>query len=158
SGQQVREIIGDSLGLGDRAGVVDIASALVGRVPGLDVSPAALPGGSASMRVRGSQSILGSNEPLVVIDGIPIDNTVFTSAAQRFGLGGFDYGNPLGDFDLADVASVRVLSGPEASARFGGRGSNGVLLITTKTGVDGPILTAGATYANAGGSALRLPA
>jgi TonB-dependent SusC/RagA subfamily outer membrane receptor len=157
-GPRVREIVGDSLGLGDRAGLFDIASALVGRVPGLDVSPASLSGGSASMRVRGPQSILGSNEPLVVIDGIPIDNTVFTSAAQRFGLGGFDYGNPLGDFDLADVASVRVLSGPEASALFGGRGSNGVLLITTKTGAEGPGFTTGVTYGNAGGSALRLPA
>ena len=52
------------------------------------------------------------------LDGVPLDNTVFASSAQRFGLGGFDYGSPLGDLDLSTIASINFLSGPQAAARY----------------------------------------
>jgi len=117
----------------DLSGTVDLGSALAGRFAGLRVSTAS-PGGSAQLTLRGARSILGSSQPLFVVDGIQLDNTVFASAAQRFGLGGFDYGSPLADVDLASIASIRILSPGEAAAGYGGRGANGVVIVTTKAG------------------------
>ncbi|MEO7085776.1 MAG: TonB-dependent receptor plug domain-containing protein, partial [Gemmatimonadaceae bacterium] len=128
----------DTLMLGDLAGAVDLPSALVGRFAGLSVLTPNVLGGSPSAIYRGPRSVLGTSQPLVVLDGIPLDNTSFSSSAQRFGQGGFDYGSTLGDLDLSTIASVQFLTGPQAAARFGGRAANGVLVITSKDGVDGP--------------------
>ena len=124
----------NAIELDDAAGVGTLSSVLVGRVAGLRVSPASVPGGSAQLVFRGPRSALGSNQPLFVVDGLPMTSTVFASAAQRFGLGGFDYGSPIDDIDLASVESVRFLSAGEAAAAYGGRGANGVVLVTTKVG------------------------
>ena len=155
--QRVAETSSDTANLGATAGTVDLASALAGRVPGLDVRPAGVIGGSALLLHRGPHSILGSNQPLYVVDGLPVDNTVFASAAQRFGAGGFDYGSPLGDLDIADVASVRFLSASEAGALFGGRAANGVVSVTTKNGLGGPRIGVSASYQRTGETFSRLP-
>lgn len=123
---------GENVQPDESAGPVDIASAIAGRIPSLLVSSSSVPGGSALLQYRGPRSLLSSGQPLFVVDGMVVDNTVFTSGAQRFGAGGFDYGSPVADLDLANVSSVDFLGGAEAAARYGGRGANGVMYITTR--------------------------
>lgn len=155
--RHVDEALSDTANLGGIAGTVDLASALAGRVPGLDVRPASVLGGSALLLHRGPHSILGSNQPMYVVDGLPVDNTVFASAAQRFGAGGFDYGSPLADLDLADVESIKFLSASEAGAAFGGRAANGVVSITTKSGKGGPHIAVSASYQRVNESFVQIP-
>lgn len=140
TGQIVRRatIQADTADFTHVAGAQDLVSALAGRVSGLVVSPLSTLGGTAASYYRGPRSIIGTSEPLFIVDGLPVDNTVFSSLAQRFGQGGFDYGSPLADFDLANIASYRFVSGPEASALYGGRGANGVVIVTTKRGAGRP--------------------
>jgi len=147
----------DSVDLSESAGAIDLASVLAGRFEGLAVSTASVFGGSPSLMNRGPRSILGSNQPLFVVDGVPVDNTVFASSAQRFGAGGFDYGSPLGDVNLSEVSAISFLSPAEASARYGGRGANGVVLISTKNGSDGPRFGVAASYQSSSGPFVRLP-
>ncbi|MDB4916694.1 MAG: TonB-dependent outer membrane protein SusC/RagA [Gemmatimonadetes bacterium] len=123
----------DSSILTDLAGQTDLATALAGRLAGLDVRGATILGGSSSMIARGPKSIFGLTQPLVVVNGILIDNSNITTASQRSGTGGFDYGSSIGDLNLEDIASVSLLTGPAAAFRFGGRGANGVLVVTTKS-------------------------
>ena len=125
---------GENVQPDESAGPVDIASAIAGRIPSLLVSSSSVPGGSALLQYRGPRSLLSSGQPLFVVDGMVVDNTVFTSGAQRFGAGGFDYGSPISDLDLANVSSVDFIGGAEAAARYGGRGANGVMSITTRRG------------------------
>lgn len=140
----------------DLSGTVDLGSVLAGRFAGLRVSTAS-PGGSAQLTLRGARSILGSNQPLFVVDGVQLDNTVFASAAQRFGLGGFDYGSALADVDLASIASINLLSPGQAAAQYGGRGANGVVIVTTKTGSGALPFAISATQQVTRESYLRLP-
>ena len=124
----------DSSAFTEAPGPVGLGEALAGRVAGLTVSSDAALGGSSSLVLRGPRTLVGSNQPLVVVDGTPLDNTSFTTAAQRFGFGGFDYGSGTQDINLGDIASVRVVDGVAAAALYGARGANGVILVTTKTG------------------------
>ncbi len=106
---------------------------LSGRVSGLDIKQNNTLGGSVNVVLRGNKSISGSNQALFVVDGIPYDNTAVASAGgQRGGRGGYDYGNTAADINPDDIESVTVLKGPAASALYGSRGFNGVILITTK--------------------------
>lgn len=109
-------------------------SALSSKVAGLQVnSPSGNLGGSQRILIRGANSVTGENQPLFVIDGIPMDNSGFnTSDAQR-GAGGIDFGSTINDINPNDIESVTVLKGP-AAALYGSRASNGVVLIKTKTG------------------------
>ena len=115
------------------ANPLDVISALAGRIPGLVVTGATA-GGSARMEWRGPRSLAGATQPLVVVDGVPVRNGSTTSATQAFGLGGFDYGTPVQDIALDDIASITLLSGPSAVALHGSRAANGILSITTKQG------------------------
>jgi TonB-dependent SusC/RagA subfamily outer membrane receptor len=124
----------DSTAFDETAGPVDVVGALAGLVVGLHVTTAATLGGSEPAVLRGYRSILGSNQPLFVVDGIPVENSAFVLPGQPFGLGGFDYGTAVQDLNPSDVATVRVLRGPEAAALYGGRGANGVVEISTKNG------------------------
>jgi TonB-dependent SusC/RagA subfamily outer membrane receptor len=141
----------------DGAGPIDPASALVARIPGLVVTPASQ-GGSAYMVFRGARSIAGPTQPLVVVDGIVIDNTSHTTALQQFGLGGFDYGTPLQDIALDDIGTVTLLHGATAVPLYGSRAANGVMFITTRPGgsMRGFDVTASVRYF--GESHGRLPA
>jgi TonB-dependent SusC/RagA subfamily outer membrane receptor len=123
----------DSTAFMDVAGTTDLPSALAGRLAGAEVQSAATPGGSSSVVVRGPHTIIGSAQPLYVVDGIPLDNSNVTTLAQASGQGGFDYGSGIGDLNLEDVASVQLLRGPSAALQYGGRAANGVVLITTRS-------------------------
>ena len=112
---------------------------LEGRVAGVQVVEASgEPGANVSVRIRGGTSITASNEPLYVIDGIPISNDNVTPG----GAGQTSNGparNPLTLLNPNDIASISVLKDASATAIYGSRGANGVILITTKDGVDGRV-------------------
>ena len=116
----------------------DALSALSGKVAGLDVISSSKLGGSSRILIRGANSIMGENQPLIVLDGIPMDNQDFNNnAANGFGgdangFGGYDNGNMLNDINPEDIESMSVLKGP-AAAIYGSRASNGVIVITTKS-------------------------
>ncbi len=113
--------------------VAGIDQALQGKVAGMDVtSNNGQPGGGISVRIRGNSSINAGNQPLYVIDGIPVIAGDFSSGAY----GGMDF-NAISDLNPNDIASVQVLKDAAASAIYGSRASNGVVLITTKRGSAG---------------------
>ncbi len=115
-------------------GPTDFVSALAGKHPALNVTSASGPGASATIMFRGPRSLAGNIQPLVVVDGVPVDNQPFTTNSQRFGLGGFDYGSPLNDISPDDIASYELLDQATASLLYGSRAANGVLRLTTKSG------------------------
>ncbi|WP_026473327.1 SusC/RagA family TonB-linked outer membrane protein [Alkaliflexus imshenetskii] len=110
--------------------VANVAQALSGRMAGVHVAATSgRPGGNVLMAIRGRSSIAAGNDPLVVIDGVPISNTqdLFnTNIGQGF--------SPLANLNPDDIASIDVLKDAAAAAIYGSRGSNGVILITTKKG------------------------
>lgn len=110
---------------------------LAGRVAGvvLTTTPSG-PGAGVRVIIRGNNSLSGNNQPLYVVDGIPIDNTGVGSA-NGSGTANYrrtDYGTGISDINPDDIASVTVLKGPNAAALYGSRASNGVIIITTKKG------------------------
>src|SRR6185312_15436161 len=105
--------------LTDVLGWDDVPSALAGRVPGFVVRGSESPGGSSAVTYRGPRSLLLQSQPLYVLDGLILDNTSYTSAAERFGLGGFDYGVPLADVNISNIASWKLLSSGDAVAQYG---------------------------------------
>lgn len=109
------------------------------KVAGVEVTSPGTQGGSVAIRIRGSASITGNNEPLYVIDGVPIPSRNRGSDAN----GGWDYGSTISDLNADDVASITVLKGPNAAALYGSEAANGAVIITTKHGVnsDGKIQT-----------------
>jgi TonB-dependent SusC/RagA subfamily outer membrane receptor len=113
-------------------------SALQGKVAGLNVSgTAGAPGSSTRVVLRGGSSIGGNNQALIVVDGVPIDNTNQLGGQGPGGtstLSAIDFGNRGNDINPDDVESVTVLKGPAASVLYGSRASNGALIITTKSG------------------------
>lgn len=139
------------------AGPVDLVSALAGRHAALHVTSAATPGASSRLVYRGARSFAANVQPLVVVDGVPVDNTGFASMTQRFGLGGFDYGNPLQDVAIDDIDNVYLLDPVTAASRYGSRAANGVLVVSTKTGRAITGLSVSATARITGASAYRLP-
>jgi TonB-linked SusC/RagA family outer membrane protein len=121
-------------------------NALQGRVAGVDVtSTSGVPGASSSITIRGVSSISGSNSPLFVVDGLPIDNkTLNTSAfvsdassSTSFSNRGVDFTNRAADINPEDIESLVVLKGPEAAALYGIDAANGAIVITTKRGKSG---------------------
>jgi len=112
-------------------------SGLSGKVSGLEIRQNNTLGGSMNVVLRGNKSFTGSNQALFVIDGVPLDNTISNNSDQTRGLAGYDYGNPASDINPDDIASISVLKGAAASALYGSRGFNGVILITTKKGSKG---------------------
>ena len=105
---------------------------LSGEVSGLDISSYNTMGGSANVIIRGYSSLTGSNQALFIVDGTPINNDIVNS--NTTGRGGFDYGNAAMDINPDDIETVSVLKGSAATALYGSRASNGVILITTKKG------------------------
>ena len=115
-------------------GKVILRNALSGKVSGLQVVRSSSgPGGSSKIVLRGNNSLTGSNQPLIVVDGIPMDN--FTGGVDdAWGNSGVDMGNGLSDINPEDIESMNVLKGASAAALYGSRAGNGVILITTKSG------------------------
>ena len=126
-GYEVGEVKGEEL---VKAKEVNVANSLAGRVAGLVVQGTA-GGASGSTRVvlRGATEMTGNNQPLYVIDGVPMDNTNFGSAGTE---GGYDLGDGISAINPDDIESMSVLKGPAAAALYGSRASHGVILITTK--------------------------
>lgn len=108
-------------------------NSLSGKVAGVQVRTNNTMGGSTNITIRGNSSF-SNNQPLFVIDGVPVSNETNNSEAQQAGGYGYDYGNPAADINPEDIASMSVLKGAAATALYGNRGQNGVILITTKKG------------------------
>lgn len=109
-------------------------SSLSGKVAGVNIRQSGTMGGSANVVIRGYKSLTGNNQALFVVDGIPISNQITNTGNQQTGRGGYDYGNAAMDINPEDIEKVSVLKGAAASALYGARASNGVILITTKKG------------------------
>lgn len=122
--------------------VSNVLSAMQARVPGLEiVQQTGVPGGNFRVRIRGQNSIANGNDPLYIIDGVPFTSSTMAFNETSSGL----YGNvaasggtnPLNAINPADIESIEVLKDADATAIYGSRGSNGVILITTKKGMAG---------------------
>ncbi|WP_223580512.1 SusC/RagA family TonB-linked outer membrane protein [Sphingobacterium sp. GVS05A] len=114
----------------------NVVNSLAGKVAGLQISSSGgQAGSSASIQLRGNTSITGSSEPLFVIDGIPMDNSVNEGDTQVDALFAGTNGSRIADLDPNIIESVSVLKGAGASALYGSRGANGVIMITTKKGL-----------------------
>ena len=119
----------------DKAKSTNVALNLAGQVAGLDVhGTSGGPGGSARILLRGMPSMNDAGSPLFVINGVPMDNSNRGAASEW---GGADLGDGIGNINPDDIATMTVLKGQAASALYGARASNGVILITTKTGKKG---------------------
>ncbi|BDD05743.1 SusC/RagA family TonB-linked outer membrane protein [Aureibacter tunicatorum] len=112
----------------------NIVNSLSGKVAGVQINSNSNMGGSSRILIRGASSITGNNQPLFVVDGVPLDNSNFGTSNQARGAGGYDYGNAAQDINPDDIASMTVLKGAAAAALYGSRASNGVIVITTKSG------------------------
>lgn len=130
-----------------RAAAPDLGSGLMGKSAGLNISQSnGIQGGSQRIVIRGNNSIKGRNQPLIVVDGIQVQNETVGGIANSAngGINGTDLENPkdwgsfLNFINPDDVQDVTVLKGATAAALYGARGANGVLLITTKKGVKKP--------------------
>ncbi|MGK6351215.1 SusC/RagA family TonB-linked outer membrane protein [Parapedobacter sp. DT-150] len=127
----------------------NFTNALSGKIAGLDIKQPNTMGGSTNVIIRGYKSITGNNQALFVVDGTPISNVTTNTTDQTTGRGGFDYGNAAADINPDDIASINVLKGPAATALYGSRAANGVIMITTKKGTKGTLditLNSGVTF------------
>lgn len=111
----------------------NILNSLSGKVPGVSISATGGTGSSVSMIIRGATSLSGDNQPLFVVDGVPIANTL-NNISQVGSDNRVDYGNAISSINPDDVESVSILKGPSAAALYGSRAGSGVVLITTKSG------------------------
>ena len=128
----VQEVEGGDLAVTDNENFVN---SLKGKVAGASIRSGNTMGGSSNIVLRGYSSITGNNQPLIVVDGIVINNRRATdSGVQNQGSGGFDLGNAASSINPDNIKSVSVLKGPSAAALYGSRASNGVIQITTKDG------------------------
>lgn len=130
-GYAVQEVKGESL---TEARENNVLNSLSGKLAGVQISRSGNgEGGSSRIVIRGNNSIAGNNEPLVVVDGVPVNNfNSGTSGIDQWG--GSDGGNGLSDINPDDIESISVLKGAAAAALYGARAGNGVLMITTKKG------------------------
>ena len=113
---------------------VNFMNSLSGKVAGLKIKSSGTMGGSTDIIIRGNSSLTGNNQALFVIDGTPISNAINNTSDQKSGRGGYDYGNAAADINPEDIASMNILKGAAATALYGSRAANGVIIIETKRG------------------------
>jgi TonB-linked SusC/RagA family outer membrane protein len=131
-GYAIAEVKGEDVSAGREMNAI---TSLSGKVAGVDISTtSAGPSGSTRVIIRGNSQLSGSNLPLYVVDGVPMDNTQLGSATNW---GGYDFGDGLSSLNSEDIESISVLKGASAAALYGSRASNGVILITTKSAKKG---------------------
>lgn len=130
-GYSVQEVSGEDLTTIQETNFV---GTLTGQVAGANITSSNALGGSARIILRGAKSVTGNNQPLFVIDGVPLNNMNFTTQNQARGAGGYDYGNAASIVNPNNIESVSILKGPSAAALYGSRAANGVVQITTKSG------------------------
>jgi len=131
-GYAVSEVKGDDL---QKAREVNVVNSLAGKVPGLIVTgTAGGPAGSSRVIIRGNTSLTGNNQPLYVVDGVPMDNSNYGGAGGGQYASGYDLGDAVSAINPDDIEKVSVLKGPSAAALYGSGAANGVIMITTKRG------------------------
>ncbi len=131
-GYSVSEVSSEELVAGTET---NTANLLQGQIAGVNVSPTSGgPGSSSRITIRGASSLAGNNQPLYVVDGVPIDNSNFGSAGR---FGGFDGGDGISQINPENIKSISVLKGASAAALYGSRARDGVVQITTKSGGGG---------------------
>jgi TonB-linked SusC/RagA family outer membrane protein len=133
-GYATQEVKGDDL---TKVNTGNVSNSISGKVAGIEIKRSGNIGGSTNVIIRGSKSITGNNQALWVIDGIPLNNDNSNSADQKQGRSGFDYGNAASDINPDDIETINVLKGAAASALYGSRAGNGVIIVTTKKGRKG---------------------
>lgn len=137
-----QQISGDEA---NRVRVDNLAQGLSGKVSGLEIRQNNAIGGSVNVVIRGIKSLTGNNQALFVVDGSPLDNTIRVSGGSTNGGlgsgGGYDMGNTASDINPDDIQSINVLKGAAATALYGSRAANGVIMITTKKGRAGSNIT-----------------
>ncbi|UCC81564.1 MAG: SusC/RagA family TonB-linked outer membrane protein [Gemmatimonadota bacterium] len=168
-GYSVQDLSGDEIA---EVPELNIVNSLQGNVAGVHVTNAGPTGGSSRVTIRGANSITGQNQPLFIVDGVPLDNTATYAdwyeadaqdgldfGAQNTGYGGLDFGNAIQDLDPANIENISVLKGPNAAALYGSRAANGAVVITTKSGRGTPAGQLGVTVTISGTAEtpLRLP-
>ena len=151
-GYSVQDVQGEELA---QVPELNIINSLQGTVAGVNVTNAGPTGGTSRIIIRGSNSLTGNNQPLIIVDGVPIDN----SSPRNFGFGGIDWGNAAQDIDPNNIESVSVLKGPNAAALYGSRAANGAIVITTKSGATAEATGLGmsATMSYTAQTPLKLP-
>lgn len=127
SGSELNNVKGDNF-----------INSLSGRSAGVSVKANGNMGGSTNVIIRGSSSLTQNNQALFVVDGVPINNDNTNNAGQLSGRNGYDYGNAASDINPNDIESMNVLKGAAATALYGARAANGVIIITTKKGTHKP--------------------
>ncbi|MDO9255234.1 MAG: SusC/RagA family TonB-linked outer membrane protein [Bacteroidales bacterium] len=153
-GYSVQDVQGSDL---TKAREANVVNALTGKVAGVQITNSSGSVGATSRIVlRGVTSLSGDNQPLFVVDGVPISNSTFGNSD---GYGGTNRGSGIADVNPDDIESVSVLKGPNAAALYGSRASNGVIIITTKKGKSQKGKGIGVAYSNTTmfDTPLRLP-
>ncbi|CAI8356211.1 MAG: SusC/RagA family TonB-linked outer membrane protein [Schleiferiaceae bacterium] len=112
----------------------NFVNSLSGKVAGVNIQSSGTLGGSSNIVIRGYKSLTGNNQALFVVDGVPISNSTGNSSNVASGRGGYDYGNAAMDINPEDIENISVLKGAAATALYGSRAANGVVLVTTKSG------------------------
>jgi TonB-linked SusC/RagA family outer membrane protein len=131
-GYSVSEVKGDEL---IKARELNVVNSLEGRVAGLVVTgTAGGPAGSSRVIIRGNTSLTGNNQPLYVIDGVPMDNSNYGGVGSSKNSEGYDMGDAISTINPDDVEKITVLKGPSAAALYGSGAANGVIMITTRKG------------------------
>lgn len=129
-GYAVQDVAAEDL---SRTGNNSLLGALQGKVAGVEIKPSSgMPGASSQFQIRGARSFTGNNTPLYVVDGMPISSTPAFSTGNS--VTGSDISNRAIDINPADIESIEILKGQAAGALYGIRASNGVIIITTKSG------------------------
>ncbi|HEY4108462.1 MAG TPA: SusC/RagA family TonB-linked outer membrane protein [Puia sp.] len=140
-----QQISGDEA---NRVRVSNLADGLSGKVSGLEIRQNNSLGGSVNVVIRGVKSLGFNNQALFVVDGAPLDNSIMVSGGSTNGGlgsgGGYDMGNAASDINPDDILSINVLKGAAATALYGSRAANGVIMITTKKGRAGTNITVNA--------------
>jgi TonB-linked SusC/RagA family outer membrane protein len=141
-----------------RASEVNVIEALAGKASNVSVTgTSGDPGSSSYIRIRGLNTIEGSGQPLIVVDGMPIDNSTTITGGMGNNVAGTVAPNRAMDVDPNDIASVEILKGPAAAAIYGARAGQGVILITTKSGQPGQTRTTLRTSVQSDGISGNIP-
>ena len=129
-GYSIAKVKGDEL---THVAQENVLNSLAGRVPGVTINSTGGAGSSVQVTIRGAKSLVSGNQPLFVVDGVPMVNTL-NNVGQVGSDNRVDYGNAISDINPENIESISVLKGASAAALYGSRAGNGVILITTKSG------------------------
>lgn len=129
-GYSIAKVKGDEL---THVAQENVLNSLAGRVPGMTINSTGGAGSSVQVTIRGAKSLVNGNQPLFVVDGVPMNNSL-NNIGQVGSDNRVDYGNAISDINPENIESISVLKGASAAALYGSRAGNGVIIITTKSG------------------------